>query len=84
MMYDFDSDTSEKIKNVKYNTVLLKIVFTIGNKNFIVTSDSFNCPFIRFFLYELSVEQKEKLRKYLIKVQQLKYIIKQEGYRCMY
>jgi hypothetical protein len=67
MMYDYDNNISEKIKNVKYNEALLKIVFTYSDCNFIITSDSFNCPFMRFFLYELSVDQKEKLRKYIRK-----------------
>lgn len=66
-MYDSDNNTIEKIKNVKYNKKLSKIVFTVGDNNFIITSDSFNCPFMRFFLYELSVEQKDKLRKYIRK-----------------
>jgi hypothetical protein len=69
MMYDYDNGTSEKINRVEYNTVLLKIVFTYSDEDFIITSDSFNCPFMRFFLYELSVEQKEKLRKYIIRKQ---------------
>ena len=68
MMYDYDSDTSEKINRVKYNKVLFVIYFTYSNEDFIVTSNSFNCPFVRFFLYELSVEQKEKLRKYIEKL----------------
>ena len=67
MMYDCDNNTSEKIKNVKYDTRILRIIFTIGDENII--SDSFNCPFMRFFLYELSEDQEEKLRKYIRKVQ---------------
>lgn len=68
MMYDSDNDTSEKINNVKYDTRILRIIFTIGDENII--SDSVNCPFMRFFLYELSEEQKDKLRKYIRKVWQ--------------
>lgn len=69
VMYDYYNYTSEKIKNVKYNEVLFRICFTYSDEDFIVTSNSFNCPFMMLFLYELSGDQEEKLRKYIMKMQ---------------